>query len=139
MKIIRTFAMLTVLATGSVASADKAPAPTPTTPDKAAEVSADDVKKWLVFFDQVVVTVVSDKDNCDKMATDLGTLFDTNAALIATAHEHKAAGRKLPKDAQDKMLAGVKKMAPAMQKCMSNEKVKKVFERFDGKTAKGKR
>lgn len=137
MKLIRAFAMLTILASGSLAAAD-APAEKAPTAAPATEVGAEDVKKWLAFFDKVVETVLADKADCDKLAGDLTTLFDANAATIATAHELKAAGRKLPKSAQDHMIAGVKKMESTMQKCMTNAKVKAVFERFAGPPAKAK-
>ena len=137
MKLLRSLAIAATLAGGvSVSLADEAK-PTPKK-EEVKEANPEDVKKFLAFFDQVVEVVVKNDKKCDQMATDLDSLFTNNAALIKMANEAKAKGQKLPKDAQDHMVAGVKKMAPAMQGCMKNEKVKAAFAKFDGKDGKKK-
>ncbi|MCX5740937.1 MAG: hypothetical protein NT062_00395 [Proteobacteria bacterium] len=139
MKLFRSFAVVAALGSSVLAVpawADQ-PKETKKEPEKK-EVDAANVTKWLAFFDQVVDVVVANKDTCDKMATDLDGLFTRNVDLIKIANEAKAKGMKLPKDAQDHMMTGIKKMGPAMQACMKNEKVKAAFARFDGKDAKKK-
>jgi hypothetical protein len=129
MKLATVFLGLGLLAAPALAD-DKKPA------DTSKEVGAEDVKKWLAFFDTVVDTVVADKGSCDKMGDDLAGLMTKNADIIKTANEHKAAGKKLPKDAQTHMLDGIKKMGGSLQPCMKNEKVKGAFDKFNDKDKK---
>ena len=120
---------------GHVARAEEAK---PKSPDPKA-VSAADTEKYLAFFDKVVDTVTADKDDCNKMGDDLGGLFAANNALLEQANANKKAGQKFTKVAQDHLLGGIKKMAPAINKCMANEKVAGAFKTFAGKdTQKGK-
>jgi hypothetical protein len=90
-----------------------------------------DVQKWLTFFDKLVNTVVNTQSTCDKMATDVNAVMDTNKDAIALAKKAKAQGKKLPADAKAKMLEGVKKMMPGMQNCGSNDKVRAAFAKLD--------
>jgi hypothetical protein len=106
------------------AFADEAPVPT-------AEMAPADVQKWLTFFDKLVNTVVNTQSTCDKMATDVNAVMDTNKDAIALAKKAKAQGKKLPADAKAKMLEGVKKMMPGMQNCGSNDKVRAAFAKLD--------
>ncbi len=129
MKLFKTVTMALALTAG-IASAD-APK-TATSP-----ASSDDVKKFLVFFDKLVDAVVADKDNCPKMATDVNKLIDTNQDIIKMANDAEAAGKKLPKDAEDHMMASAKKMGPAMQKCGSDKDVNAAFMRLKSSKSSG--
>lgn len=91
----------------------------------------DEVTKWITFFDKLVDTVVKDQTMCDKMAVDVNAVVDANKDAIAVAKAAKAQGRKLPPDAQQKMVDGVKKMIPGMQNCGQNEKVRGAFAKLD--------
>ena len=97
----------------------------------ATEMPPNDVTKWLSFFDKLVTTVVDTQRACDKMATDVSSVMDTNKDAIAVAKEAKASGKKLPPDAKAKMVDGVKKMMPGMQNCGHNEKVRAAFAKLD--------
>ncbi len=97
----------------------------------AQTMTASEVTKWITFFDKLVDTVVKDQTTCDKMAVDVNAVVDANKDAIAVAKAAKAQGRKLPPDAQQKMVDGVKKMIPGMQNCGQNEKVRGAFAKLD--------
>ena len=101
----------------------------PLTP--SAEMAPADVQKFLTFFDKLVTTVVNTQATCDKMATDVNAVMDSNKDAIALAKKAKAQGKKMPADAKAKMLEGVKKMMPGMQNCGSNDKVRAAFAKLD--------
>jgi hypothetical protein len=92
---------------------------------------AQDVTRWLVFFDRLVTTVVSDETNCDKMANDVSHVIDDNRPAIEVARQAREARKKLPVAAQEKMLDGVKRMAPGIQKCGEKDNVKAAFAKLD--------
>ena len=97
----------------------------------AQTMTASEVTKWITFFDKLVDTVVKDQTTCDKMAVDVNAVVDANKDAIAIAKAAKQQGRKLPPDAQQKMVDGVKKMIPGMQNCGQNEKVRGAFAKLD--------
>ena len=95
------------------------------------ELAAADVRLWIRFFDKLVEAVASNAQNCDKMATDVTTVIDTNQASIALARDARVKGKKLPQSAQQHMLDGVKKMGPGIENCSDNAKVKAAFGKLD--------
>lgn len=95
------------------------------------EMAPAEVTRWLAFFDKLVDTVVRDERACDKMASDVNTLMDANRDAIAIARNAKAQGKKLPADAKQRMVEGVKKMLPGMQNCGTNDKVRTAFAKLD--------
>lgn len=100
--------------------------------DRPAVMSAHDTATWLAFFDRLVTTVVRDSSqSCEKLAGDVGRVIDANQDAVAVARAAHAEGRKLPQAAQQHMVAGVKKMMPAMQKCGQDGKVRAAFARLD--------
>jgi len=105
-----------------IANADDKPAP---------EMSAKDTQKWLTFFDKLVVVVVGSSGTCDKLATDVNNVVDTNQDAVAVARAAHAAGRKLPQAAQEHMMTGVKKMVPNLNKCGTDDKVRAAFAKLD--------
>ncbi|HEU0033629.1 MAG TPA: hypothetical protein VFQ53_23540 [Kofleriaceae bacterium] len=130
MKLLRTLTMIALLgaSTASTVYADTAPA-------KKDEVSQADAEKFMTFFNKFVDAVVQNKDNCPKMASSLNTLIDQNKDIIKMANDYKAAKKKLPKDVEDKMMARVKEMMPAMQKCGADKDVQAAISRMDPKKA----
>lgn len=115
---------LVVLLLCGVAHADDAP--------KRQEMSAAEVTKWLTFFDKLVEVVVGDSSaKCDKMAADVNVVIDANQDAVAVVRAAHDQGKRLPQDAQEHMLAGVKKMVPAMQKCGQDDKVRAAFSKLD--------
>jgi len=135
---VATYAPQTLGLAGAIASEETAFgaigaafADAPTAPMPTAEMAPADVQKWLTFFDKLVNTVVNTQSTCDKMATDVNAVMDTNKDAITLAKKAKAQGKKLPADAKAKMLDGVKKMMPGMQNCGSNDKVRAAFAKLD--------
>ena len=97
-----------------------------------AEMSATETTKWLTFFDKLVDTVVrSSSAACDKMASEVNAVIDANKDAIAVARNAHAAGKKLPQQAQQHMMEGVKKMVPGMQRCGTDAKVRAAFAKLD--------
>jgi hypothetical protein len=149
MKLLNTFTMIALLS--GVAYAE-APAPVPAKPapvadkkapvdkktpapavvDKKEEISTADAEKFLVFFNKIADAMVANKDDCAKLSASLNSIIDTNAALLKKANEAKTSGKKLPKALEDKMMARVKDMMPAMQKCQSDKGVMDAMKRMDG-------
>lgn len=125
MKLLRVLVMFAVVA-GSArgALAD---------PQARKEVSQAEAEKFLAFFDKFVDAVVANKDHCPKMATALNGVIDANQDVIKMANEAKAAKKQLPKAVEDKMMARVKEMMPAMQKCGADKDVKAAVSRLDQK------
>lgn len=101
------------------------------TPRAQQEMPAADAAKWMTFFDKLVVTVVGSEGACDKMATGVTSLVDANQDAIAIARAAKQQGKKLPAAAQTRMIEGVKKMVPGMQKCSHDQKVRAAFAKLD--------
>ncbi len=120
----RTFAVVTILALAGAVFA----APTPAA---AEEVTKADAAKITTFMDKLADITVADQNNCDKMATDVSAHIDANKDLVNKANKATAGGAKLPKDSQDKVMASVNKMMPALQKCMQNPKVEAAFDKFN--------
>jgi hypothetical protein len=124
---MKTMRLLGILLATSIGAAR---ADTPTTqPSKA------DIDKWLVFFDKIVATVVANKDDCDKMATQIESVIDANSDVIAKANEAQMKNMQLPKEAEDHMSAGMQKMMDAMQKCGADPKVQAAFGKMKGPSA----
>jgi hypothetical protein len=96
-----------------------------------AQVTPSEAKSWLALFDKIVDTVVVDKDDCAKMATDINAVVDANQPTIAMARDAKAKGKKLPTAAQQHMADGARRMIGALDKCGRDEKVGTAFRRID--------
>jgi hypothetical protein len=122
--VARLFVVLALLVP-SVAFADKE--------GDRKEVTAADAEKFLGFFNKFVDAVVASKDNCPKMATSLNAVVDANLDTVKRANDAKAANQKLPKAIEEKMMARVKEMMPAMQKCGSDKEVQKAIARLEPK------
>jgi len=116
--------MRTLLALVLVAGVARADGPPP-------QMSAADTTKWLTFFDKLVDTVVKTSGTCDRMATDVNRVIEANKDAVAIARTAHAQGKKLPQAAQQRMMEGVKKMVPGMQKCGQHDKVRAAFAKLD--------
>ena len=114
--------LITLLFLVGVSSADDKRAP---------EMPAADVSKWLGFFDKLVTTVAGSNGTCEKMAADVNIVIDANKDAVAVARRAHAQGKKLPIAAQERMMVGVKKMVPGIQKCGQHDKVRAAFTRLD--------
>lgn len=98
---------------------------------KREEVSQADGEKLLAFFGKFVDSIVQNKDNCAKMAKDVNSVIDANADMVKLANDAKQANKSLPKQLEDKMMARVKELMPAMQKCGSDKDVKTAIARLE--------
>jgi hypothetical protein len=143
MKLLRSFTIIAALAGASTVYAEdkKAAPPAAKAPDTKAgagdkkdagtEVSKAEAEEFYKFFEKFVDAIVANKDNCEKMAGAINGVIDSNMALVKKANEAKAAGKKLPKEMEQKMMEKVKVMMPGMQKCGTDKKVQDALKRMD--------
>ena len=130
MKLLTSFTLIATLATTAAAEAPPAPAPAP--PAKRVEVSKADGEKFMAFFNKLVGAIVQNKEDCPKMASAVTVVIDANVAMLKKTNEQKAAGKRLPKALEDKMMARVKdEMLPAMQKCGGDKDVQAALARME--------
>jgi hypothetical protein len=97
----------------------------------STEVTAEQAKQWVALFDKVVDSVVSDRDDCDRMAAHIHGLVVANQPTIAMAREARAQGKHLPTAAHQHMLDGARRMMGALDKCGHNDKVAEAFQHLD--------
>jgi len=100
-------------------------------PKKDDEVSQADAEKFQTFFNKFVDAIVQNKDACPKMATAVTQVIDANQDVLKKANEARKAKKKLPKAIEEKMMARVKEMMPAMQKCGSDKAVQEAIAKMD--------
>jgi hypothetical protein len=127
MKLVMSFVIALVAVTPAFAQDGKQQEPK----QAPAEVTPSEAQSWLALFDKVVDTVVIDKADCAKMATDMNAVVDANQKTIAMARDAKAKGKKLPVSAQQHMMDGARRMLGALDKCGHDEKVGAAFQRID--------
>jgi len=125
MTLLRVFSFLVVLGVSTSAVADEK--------KKRDEISQADGEKLLAFFGKFVDAIVQNKENCQKMATAVNGVVDGNADAVKLANDAKASGKQLPKALEEKMMARVKELMPAMQKCGSDKDVKAAVARLEKK------
>jgi hypothetical protein len=94
------------------------------------EVSKADAAKFQTFMDKLADISLGDQDNCDKMAADVSAHIDANKDLVDKANAATKSGAKLPKEAQDRVMATVNRMMPALMKCGPNPKVQAAFDKL---------
>jgi hypothetical protein len=123
MKLVRSICIALVVAS----------APAYAQPDKQppAEVTPSEAHSWITLFDKVVDAVVTNRDECSKMADGLNAVVDANQQTIAMARDAKAKGKRLPAQAQQQMMDGMRKMVAALDKCGRDDKVSAAFKRLD--------
>ncbi len=144
MSMIRTFTMLAALTGSTAAYADK-PAPPPAKPaDKPVAKPADkpaapktalseaEAQRFYAFFDKLVAAVVTNKDDCVKMAAAVNAHIDASQALLKDASDAKAAGKELPQSVKDKIAKkSTDELLPAMKvKCAPDKAVGDAFMRL---------
>ncbi len=129
MKISR---MLTSLAFVSLLGTGAAFADAKKTDKPAAEatIKDEDLKKANAFIDALLTAITSNTNDCDKMATQIGSVLDAHAATIKMINEHKAAGRKPPKEFEDKLKAKQPELMGAIMKCKDNANVQASIQRL---------
>jgi len=123
MKLVRRIALaLALIATPAAAAPDR---------QAPAEVTPSEASAWVTAFDKIVDTVVANREDCTKMASELNAVIDANQDAIKIARDAKAKGKKLPAAAQQHMLDGMRRMVGALDKCGRDEKVGAAFKRID--------
>ena len=97
----------------------------------ANEVTSEQAKAWVGLFDKVVDGVISERDDCERMAAHVTGLAVANQPTIAMAREAKAHGKHLPAAAQQHMLDSLRRMVAALDKCGRDENVAAAFRHLD--------
>jgi len=98
---------------------------------KAEQIAQADADKYLAFFNKLTDAIVANKDNCARMASAMNAVIDANQEIIKKVAEAQAAGKRLPKSAEEKMAARTREMIPAMNKCGNDPDVKAAIKRID--------
>lgn len=146
MSMIHTVALLAVLTTSAAALADPPPRPpAEKKADKPADkpaadqpkkeddtVSEEDAKRFLAFFDQLVAIVVTNKEDCTKMAAAMNAHIDANRPLLNTIADAKNHNKRLPKHIKDKIAKkSAEELTPAMvAKCNKDRHVMSALMRI---------
>ena len=120
---LRLLCVVAILGAGTTASADDK--------KKREEVSQADGEKMLAFFGKFVDSIVQNKDNCAAMAKAVTTVIETNQDAVKLANDAKKANKVLPKALEEKMMARVKELMPAMQKCGGDKDVKDAIKKLE--------
>ena len=95
------------------------------------EVSAKDAQAWVEVFDKIVDAVVTNRDDCGKMATGVAAVIDANEPTIAKVRAAKLEGKKFPSSIQQHLLDGTKRMVGSLDKCGRDTQVAAAFARLD--------
>jgi hypothetical protein len=120
---LRMLCVVALLGAATTASADDK--------KKREEVSQADGEKMLAFFGKFVDSIVQNKDNCAAMAKAVTTVIETNQDTVKLANDAKKANKVLPKALEEKMMARVKELMPAMQKCGGDKDVKDAIKKLE--------
>ncbi|HEY6035319.1 MAG TPA: hypothetical protein VIV58_13695 [Kofleriaceae bacterium] len=99
----------------------------------ADTVAKADGDKFVAFFDKLADTVVADKADCSKMATDVNASIEANKAVIDAAKEAMKSGKKMPDDMRQRVMAAGKRIAQAeSEKCSNDKAVQAAMHRLPG-------
>jgi hypothetical protein len=127
MKLVGSMMVVAFATTAAFAQEPKAQEPK----QAPAEVTPTEAHNWITLFDKVVDAVVTNREDCAKMASGINVVVDANQSTIAMAKDAKAKGKKLPASAQQHMVDGARKMVGSLDKCGRDEKVGAAFARID--------
>jgi hypothetical protein len=148
MSIIRTLTVMAALTAAPLAWADTpkaAPAekkadkpadkPAAKSDDKTGKkepLSAATAERFMVFFDKLVDIVVTNKDDCAKMASAVNAHVDANQPLLKEIADAKAANKEPPAAMKDHVMQKTKdELQPAMMaKCSQDKGVMAAFNRI---------
>lgn len=125
-RMLTSFAFVSLLGTGAAfAEAKKTDKPA-----AEATITSDDLKKANAFIDALVTSITANADNCDKMGPAISTVLDTHAGTIKLINEHKKAGRKPPKEFEDKLKSKQQELMGPLMKCKDNASVLAAFQKL---------
>ena len=156
MSLIHTVALVCVLAASAVAAAEPPkPAPSQKPADKKPDartdkkpdakpgektdkdakddmVSEEDARKFLAFFEQLVAIVVTNKDDCPKMAAGMKAHVDASQPLLKEMAEARSHGKHLPPAIKEKIAKkSAEELTPALvAKCNKDRGVKMALMRI---------
>ena len=148
MSMIRTLTVMAALTAAPLAWADTPKAaPAEKKADKPADkpaAKADDkagkkeplsqatAERFMAFFDKLVEIVVSNKDDCTKMASAVNAHVDANQALLKEIADAKASNKEPPAAMKDHVMQKTKdELQPAMTaKCSQDKGVMAAFNRI---------
>ena len=122
---MRLVVLLLLLVTGAVPAFADGKKP------KAEQIAQADADKYLAFFNKLTDAIIANKDTCPRMASAMNTVIDANQEIIKKVAEAQAAGKRLPKAAEEKMAARTREMIPAMNKCGNDGDVKAALKKID--------
>jgi hypothetical protein len=89
-----------------------------------------DMEKYVALFEKFVDMVVTDKDNCPRMAADMNRFMDANAEELKKARQAGPSGQKLPKDLQDRIEAAGRRMMDGLVTCKNDKAVEAAMQRM---------
>ena len=98
---------------------------------RADDLAAADADKFMAFFTKLADDVAATK-TCGPMAAVMKTDIDANQKLLDQAKDAIKSGKKLPADAQQKMMAAAKRMGDAVvaAKCAQDKDVQAQIQRM---------
>jgi peptidyl-prolyl cis-trans isomerase A (cyclophilin A) len=99
--------------------------------EPAAELSAADTAKLVGFFEKLIPVMIANKADCGKMAAAIDKLTTDNAAMLKPVMKQVAAGKALPKDAEQKLSTLMTKNPEAFAKCVTNKGVANAMRRIE--------
>ena len=121
MNFFRLMLALVALADGAIAAADA------NDPSKTASaVSTIDARSgagFVAFYEKFADIVITNQNDCEKMAHTLDTYLHANKEVLAKGREAAIAGKQLSAMDQRHVAMAFQKLLPASQRCGGNPKV----------------
>jgi len=108
-------------------------------PDKAAAPAPDkkplsdaEAKRFVDFFDKLVAVVVTNQDDCVKMAAGINGHIDANQAVVKELNDPKNKDKELPAAVKERVQKKVRdELTPAItKKCSTDKGVETAFNRM---------
>jgi len=81
-----------------------------------------DLERFVGWFEKLADQVTADKDNCGKIASDINTSVDSNKELMDKAKAARAAGKQMPKEQMNRVMAAGQKIGQAIAAKCGNDK-----------------
>lgn len=101
-------------------------------PPADGEVPPADARRILGVFDRVADVMIAHRASCPRLAAELGALVAREQRAIRRAAAARAGGRRLPRATQERMLARVADVLPALRNCGHDPRVRLALQRLDG-------
>ena len=93
-----------------------------------------DGDKFIAFFDKLADTVVADKADCSKMASDVNASIDANKAMLDSVKEAMKSGKQMSDEMRQHVMATGKRLAQGVaEKCSNDKAVQAAIERLPSK------